>query len=77
MDPYIKITKKFTKKFGSKVINRQYFHRKTRLKSYKNARLQQHQKVAGQVLQQYQCHSAYHHQKDFCKFLPLQAKHAK
>ena len=29
MDPYIKVTKKFTKKFGSKVINRQYFHRKT------------------------------------------------
>ena len=29
MDPYIKITKKFTKKFGSKVINRQYFHRKS------------------------------------------------
>ena len=29
--PYIKITKKFTKKFGSKVINRQYFHRKTGL----------------------------------------------
>ena len=29
--PYIKITKKFTKKFGSKVINIQYFHRKTRL----------------------------------------------
>ena len=33
MDPYRKITKKFTKKFYSKVINRQYFHRKTRLKS--------------------------------------------
>ena len=33
MDPYIKITKKFTKMFGSKVINRQYFHRKTGLKS--------------------------------------------
>ena len=33
MDPYIKITKKFTKKSGSKVINRQYFHRKTGLKS--------------------------------------------
>ena len=33
MDPYIKITKKFTKKFGSKVINRQYFHRKTGLYS--------------------------------------------
>ena len=31
MDPYIKIAKKFTKKFGSKVINRQYFHRKTGL----------------------------------------------
>ena len=31
MDPYIKITKKFTKKFGSKVINRQYFHRRTGL----------------------------------------------
>jgi hypothetical protein len=25
MDPYRKITKKFIKKFGSKVINRQYF----------------------------------------------------
>ena len=33
MDPNRKITKKFTKKFGSKVINRQYFHRKTGLKS--------------------------------------------
>ena len=32
MDPNRKITKKFTKKFGSKVINRQYFHRKTKLK---------------------------------------------
>ena len=30
MDPY-KITKKLTKKFGSEVINRQYFHRKTGL----------------------------------------------
>ena len=32
MQPYIKITNKFTKKFGSKVIKRQYFHRKTGLK---------------------------------------------
>ena len=31
MDPSRKITKKFTKKFDSKVINRQYFHRKTGL----------------------------------------------
>ena len=31
MDPYIKINKKFTKKIGSKVINRQYFHTKTGL----------------------------------------------
>ena len=31
LDPYIKITKKFTKKFGNKVINRHYFHRKTGL----------------------------------------------
>ena len=31
MDPNRKITKKFTKKFDSKVINRQYFHRKTGL----------------------------------------------
>ena len=31
MDPYIKINKKFTKKIGSKVINRPYFHRKTGL----------------------------------------------
>ena len=30
MDP--KITKKFNKKFDSKVITRQYFHRKTVLK---------------------------------------------
>ena len=29
MDPNGKITKRFTKKFDSKVINRQYFHRKT------------------------------------------------
>ena len=33
MDPYT--TKKFTKKFGSKVINRQYFHRKAGLKCSK------------------------------------------
>ena len=31
MDPNRKITKKFTKNFDSKVINRQYFHRKTGL----------------------------------------------
>ena len=31
MGPNRKITKKFTKKFDSKVINRQYFHRKTGL----------------------------------------------
>ena len=31
MDPCIKITKKFTKKSGSKVINRQYFYKKTGL----------------------------------------------
>ena len=31
MDPNSKITRKFTKKFGSKVINRQYFYRKTGL----------------------------------------------
>ena len=29
MDPIRKIPKKFTKKFGNKVINRQYFCRKT------------------------------------------------
>ena len=32
MDPNRKITKKSTKKFDSKVVNRQYFHRKTGLK---------------------------------------------
>ena len=32
MDLIRKIPKKFTKKFGNKVINRQYFHRKTGLK---------------------------------------------
>ena len=31
MDPIRKIPKKVTKKFVSKVINRQYFHRKTGL----------------------------------------------
>ena len=31
MDLIRKIPKKFTKKFGNKVINRQYFRRKTRL----------------------------------------------
>ena len=31
MDPIRKIPKKFTKKFGNKVINRQYFGRKTGL----------------------------------------------
>ena len=33
MDPIRKIPKKVTKKFVSKVINRQDFHRKTGLKS--------------------------------------------
>ena len=33
MDPIRKIPKKFTKKSGNKAINRQYFCRKTRLKS--------------------------------------------
>ena len=33
MDPIRKIPKKFTKKFGNKVINRQYFRRKTGLKA--------------------------------------------
>ena len=33
MDPNRKIAKKFTKKFGSKVISRQYFQRKTGLKT--------------------------------------------
>ena len=33
MDPIRKIPKKFTKKFGNKVINRQYFCRKTGLKA--------------------------------------------
>ena len=33
MDPNRKITKIVTKKFDSKVINRQYFHRKTGLKT--------------------------------------------
>ena len=32
MDPNRKITKRFTKKFASKVINRQYFYRKTGFK---------------------------------------------
>ena len=32
MDPIRKIPKMFTKKFGNKVINRQYFCGKTRLK---------------------------------------------
>ena len=32
MDPIRKIPNKVTKKFANKVINRQYFHRKTRLK---------------------------------------------
>ena len=44
MDPIRKIPKKITKKFVSKVINKQYFQRKTRLKimnvkiHYKNRR---------------------------------------
>ena len=33
MDPIREIPKKFTKKSGNKVINRQYFRRKTGLKS--------------------------------------------
>ena len=39
MDPNRKITKKFTKKFDSKVINRQYFHRKTGLQFQFNSNL--------------------------------------
>ena len=35
MDPNRKITKKLTNKFDSKVINRQYFHRKTGLQGQK------------------------------------------
>ena len=35
MDLIRKIPKKFTKKFGNKVINRQYFRRKTGLKFVK------------------------------------------
>ena len=31
MDPFRKVPKKFSKKFGNKVINRQYFRRKTGL----------------------------------------------
>ena len=33
MDPNKKITKKFTKNFDTDVDNRQYFHRKTALKT--------------------------------------------
>ena len=35
MDLTRKIPKKFTKKFGNKVINRQYFRKKTGLNSLK------------------------------------------
>ena len=38
MDPNIKITKKFTKTFGTKIIDRQYSHRKTGLRMYCVAR---------------------------------------
>ena len=34
MDPIRKIPKKFAKKFGNKVINRQYFNRKTGLNMF-------------------------------------------
>ena len=36
MDSYRKIPKKFTKKFSSEVINRQYFHRRTGLKGWED-----------------------------------------
>ena len=39
MDPNRKIAKKFSKKFDSKVINRQYFHRKTGLESSESVNL--------------------------------------
>ena len=39
MDPNRKITKKFTQKFDSKVINRQYFHKKTGLQNISNVLL--------------------------------------
>ena len=37
MDPNRKITKKFNKKFDNKLINRQYFHRKTGLQKFQRA----------------------------------------
>ena len=36
IDPIRKIPRKFTKKFGNKVINRQYFRRNTGLKMFQN-----------------------------------------
>ena len=39
MDPNRKITTKFTKKFNSKVIDRQHFHRKTGLNITAGAQL--------------------------------------
>ena len=36
LDPIGKIPKKFTKKVGNKVINRQYFRRNTGLKMFQN-----------------------------------------
>ena len=44
MDPNRKITKKFTKKFDIKIINRQYFHRNTGLDSGTCAELSEFQK---------------------------------
>ena len=44
MDLIRKIPKKFTKKFGNKVINRQYFRRKTGLKASRASRAKTHQK---------------------------------
>ena len=39
MDPIRKISKKVTKKFVNKVINRQYFHRKTGLQKRKSKKM--------------------------------------
>ena len=55
MDPNRKITKKFTKKFDSKVINRQYFRRKTGLKiAQKRHKLRKSSKLIGGDLPNWQ-----------------------
>ena len=50
MGPFKKIIRKFTKKFDSKVIKRQYFHRKTGLESSESVKLYKNRTLGTEAL---------------------------